>query len=233
MSSMFPPVRKSVFGEQVTDGLRDRIVRGLLPPGMRLVEESLAKQFGVSRGPIRDALRQLDTEGLVESRQPGVYVVGIAESDIEELYSLRDAIETLALRLAMDRVPEAGWDRMRAFVDALEQSADERDAERFATLDIEFHSLIYTLSGHRRLADIWGQYAPILMTLLRTTVLEDLELHDSARKHRRLYELIIGGDQGQAVAELKDHLDGSRQHMLSSHARTLAEAAAAAGGTSS
>lgn len=221
---MFPPVRKTVFGEQVTAGLRDRIVRGLLPPGMRLVEETLAKQFGVSRGPIRDALRQLHAEGLIESRQPGAYVVGIGETDIDELYSLRDAIEALALTLAIERVPAAGWDRMRASVETLERAADERDAERFATSDIEFHSLIYTLSGHRRLADIWGQYAPILTALLRTTVLEELELDDSARNHRRLYELIVAGDVSAATAELKAHLEGSHRHMLDAHRKTLAAA---------
>lgn len=221
---MFPPVRKTVFGEQVTAGLRDRIVRGLLPPGMRLVEETLAKQFEVSRGPVRDALRQLHTEGLIEYRQPGAYVVGIGETDIDELYSLRDAIETLALTLAMERVPAAGWDRMKTFAETLEQAADEADVERFATCDIEFHSLIYTLSGHRRLADIWGQYRPILMTLLRTTVLEELELHDSARKHRRLYELIVAGDVSGATTELKAHLEGSHRHMLDAHRKTIAAA---------
>lgn len=217
MAAAFGPVRREAYGVQVTEYLRNAIVQGELPVGERLVEEHLANQFGVSRGPIRDALRRLEQESLVESRGTGTYVVGIAESDIDELYSLRQAVESLAAELAMDRTPATGWGDMADLVRVLEQTADAQDHDEFATADIQFHSSIYALSGHRRLSDIWRQYAPILTTLLRTSVLKDADLHESAAKHRLLLELMISGDKAAVAAELKEHLEGSHQRMLDTH----------------
>lgn len=217
MAAIYVPVQRKAFGEQVTEYLRDAIVQGELPIGMRLVEEHLANQFGVSRGPIRDALRRLEQESLVESRGTGSYVVGITEADIDELYSLRQAVESLAADLAMDRTTEEGWAQMALLVRTLEEAADAQDHAGFAAADIQFHSRIYTLSGHRRLADVWQQYAPILTTLLRTTVFKDADLHESAAKHRLLLELMTAGDKPAVAAELKVHLEGSHQRMLKSH----------------
>ncbi|SEB64425.1 transcriptional regulator, GntR family [Paramicrobacterium humi] len=219
----FKPVRRRAYGEQVTEHLRDSIVSGELPRGQRLVEEQLAEQFGVSRGPIRDALRRLEIESLVESRGNGTYVIGIDVRDIDELYSLREAIELLAADLALSNVGGDGWGEMAACVETLENAADARDGDGFAAADIQFHNLIYALSGHRRLADVWRQYSPILGTLLRTTVHVELDLHESAGKHRTLLELMKTGD-GQAVAkELREHLEGSHQLMLAAHRRAKGE----------
>lgn len=214
----FEPVRRQAYGEQITQRLRDAIVRGERPVGQRLVEGQLATEFDVSRGPIRDALRQLERESLVESRgSAGSYVVGIAAGDIDELYSLRGAVEGLAADLAMERDDPDGWVQMAGIVDELEQCADSDDAKAFAEADIRFHSLIYSLSGHRRLADIWQQYAPMLTTLLRTTVLIDADLHESAAKHRRLLELLRSGDHSKVAEELKAHLENSHRRMLEAH----------------
>jgi len=215
----FKPVRRKAYGEQVTEHLRDSIVRGELPVGQRLVEEQLAEQFGVSRGPIREALRRLGIESLVETRGTGTYVIGISESDIDELYSLREAIEVLAVELALDRSTAEEWEELAGLVDRLDAAADAGDRNEFAASDIRFHSLIYTLSGHRRLADVWYQYSPMLTTLLRTTVLVDADLHESAAKHRTLLELMRSGDHAAVTRELHQHLEGSHQRMLATHRR--------------
>ena len=220
MTVQFFPVHRKAYGEQITEQLRDSIVRGELPVGQRLVEGHLADQFGVSRGPIRDALHRLEIESLVESRGTGTYVVGIAAADIDELYSLRQAVESLAVDLGMEHSTESDWAEMTTVVDELDRAAEAQDREAFAMGDTQFHSLIYTHSGHRRLSDIWHQYAPILLTLLRTTVLVDADLRDSAAKHRLLLALMMSGDHAAANAELRDHLENSHQHMLDTHRRS-------------
>jgi GntR family transcriptional regulator of gluconate operon len=217
MSGGFAPVRRQAYGEQVTEQLRDAIIRGELPVGQRLVEEQLAIQFGVSRGPIRDALRRLEVESLVESRGSGTYVMGITETDIDELYSLRQAVENLAASLAMDRCAESDWQEMESIVVALHEAADSGDRERFAAADVAFHSAIYALSGHRRLLDVWSQYAPMLTTLLRTTVLKRTDLHDSADKHGLLLGLMSSGDHAAVADELRSHLEKSHASMLAAH----------------
>jgi len=221
MTTAFGPIRRQAYGEQITGHLRDAIVRGALPVGQRLVEEHLAEQFGVSRGPIRDALRRLEAESLVESRGAATYVLGIAEADIDELYSLRQAIEGLAVQLAMERSRDSDWAELAVLVEALDRAAMARDHETFAGLDTQFHSLIYAHSGHRRLADIWEQYAPILTTLIRSTLDVDADLQESADKHRLLLELMMSGDHPAVAAELHNHLEGSRSRMRDAHRKSI------------
>jgi GntR family transcriptional regulator, gluconate operon transcriptional repressor len=221
MSSSYTIARREPYSDQVTNALRDLIVRGVLPRNERLVEMSLAKQFGVSRGPIRESLWQLETEGLVESRSPGVFVVGISASDVDELYALRDAIETLALTLAMKRAQRRDWDKLDVLVERLKTAADKGDVDAVAQADIDFHRSIYALSQNRRLIEVWSHYAPILTTLLRVTIEGHADLHDPASRHHRLLQVIRSGDSPAAVTELKDHLEDSRRRMLDAHKKMI------------
>ena len=170
MSSSYKVVRREFYSEQITNTLRDLIVRGALAVGERLVEISLAKQFGVSWGPIREALWQLETEGLAVSRGSGTYVVGISVSDVDELYALRDAIETLALTLAMKKAKQDEWDVLDPIVARLKAAADAGNVDAVAQADIDFHRSIYSLSRNWRLTEVWDRYAPILTTLLRISI---------------------------------------------------------------
>lgn len=208
------PLLRKAFGEQITDHLRDSLVNGEFAPGQRLTEEELAARFGVSRGPVRDALRQLANERLVSSGRSGTYVIGISENDIAELYLLRQAIETLAASLAMDRVPGDGWGEMAAAVEDLERAADAHDERAFAEADVRFHSMIYEYSGHRRIRDVWNQYSPILTRLLKQTILVRDDLVPTAAKHRLLLDLLRGDDHAAVEAELRDHLEDSHQRMV-------------------
>ncbi len=215
MSSSYKVVRRESYSEQITNTLRDLIVRGALAVGERLVEISLAKQFGVSRGPIREALWQLETEGLAVSRGSGTYVVGISVSDVDELYALRDAIETLALTLAMKKAKQDEWDVLDPIVARLKAAADAGNVDAVAQADIDFHRSIYSLSRNRRLTEVWDRYAPILTTLLRISIEGHADLQDPASRHHRLVEVIRSGNLEKAVAELKDHLQDSHRRTLS------------------
>lgn len=213
MHSSLMPVQRAGLGEQVVRHLREAIVQGDLAVGTHLVEDALAGQFGVSRGPVRDALRQLEGEGLVRTRRRGAFVVGIDSDDIDELYSLRGAVESLAARLAMGR-PEVDWQASERLVQQMHDKAAAGAAEAFAEADIAFHSLIYENSGHRRLLDVWRQYEAILASLLRRTVLLSIDLAESAAKHEILLNLLTSGSPDEMLTELTDHLEGSRRRML-------------------
>ncbi|MBF4571795.1 GntR family transcriptional regulator [Herbiconiux sp. VKM Ac-1786] len=217
------PVRQQSLGSQVSSVLRDLIIRRELAPGTHLVEDALAAEYDVSRGPIRDALRQLESEGLVESRRRGIFVVGIELRDIEDLYSLREAIEELALRLAMERATPDQWVEGRRLVDAMRAAADRQDEQEFARADVDFHALLYRLSGHRRLVDVWGQYEPILTSLLQVTVAEDVDLHPSAEDHQRLLDIVATGDQDAAVRAIREHLEGAKHRMIHAYSASVGE----------
>lgn len=206
--------RGASLGAQVADILRHQIVRGDLKPGDRLTEEGLAEQFEVSRGPVRDAITQLSFEKLVEVHKPrGIHVVGLTDDDVEQLYSLRSALEQLALERAMRVTDEARWRGARDAVARMERAADDGDHAAFLAADLAFHAQIYALADHPRLEAAWRQYLPTFETLLEVTVNHDEDLHESSDAHKRLYAVMRAGDVADASRELALHLDNARARM--------------------
>lgn len=207
------PTRAPALGDQLAAVLRDQIIRRQLRAGTHLVEDALAAEYDVSRGPVRDALRQLEAQGLVESRRRGYYVVGLSQSDIHDLYELRESIEVAAATRAIGQVTEAHLRAGRAIVEEMLDCADRADAADFAAADLRFHALMYAISGNRRLIDVWQAYEPVFASLMQLTVEEDVDLHPSAQDHGRLLDLIEEGDVVKIQAELREHLDGARARM--------------------
>lgn len=214
------PVRPApALGQHVVDHLRRLIITRQIEAGTHLVEKQLSETFDVSRGPVRDALRQLESEGLVESRRRGVFVIGLGEDDLRELYGLRQLLEAEAVRLCIEQraelsVPEAALRRMA-------EAAEVQDAAEFARADLEFHSSFYRLSGHRRLAATWAQYRPTFADMLSVTNTVDRDLGPVHQDHVHLLDLVRGGDLDQVLPVLREHIEGSHQRMRTVYGRFL------------
>ncbi|WP_312674678.1 GntR family transcriptional regulator [Microbacterium sp.] len=207
--------RGESLGAQVARVLRQRIVRGELAPGARLTEEALAEEFAVSRGPVRDALTQLSFEKLVEVQRPrGIYIVGLTSDDVDQLYSLRGALEQLALSRAMRVDDDDRWQPMADAVQRMAEAADAGDHAAFVTADLDFHSQIYALADHPRLEGAWNQYLPTFTALLEVTINHDEDLHESSDDHVKLLDVMRTGAPEDAAAVLSAHLDGARERML-------------------
>lgn len=212
------------LGAQVAQRLREMILRRDLPDGMRLVEEELAGRFDVSRGPIRDALKQLEREGLVAVRKRAAYVVGLTTEDIGHLYDLRKALELLAVDSVVRHATDEQFSQMHACVERMREAAVDDDHPAFADADVDFHGLLFTISGNRRLADVWHQYMPILATILQSAVGQEERLHTSAEDHARLLGMLRAADDG-VPAEVGDHIDRARARMITAYERLSVEAA--------
>lgn len=203
------PLRQESLGDRVAHELRVLVISGGLKPGTHLVEGRLAEQFDVSRGPVRDALRSLEAEGLVESRRRGVFVKGLSAQDVEELYSLRESLESLALRLAMERAGDADWNTAARHLAAMRAAARNGEPNEFARADLEFHAQFYELSGHWRLRTVWEQYRPTFSVMLGVTNAQDRDLRPSAEAHADLLAAIRAGDRERTGTLLAEHLLGS------------------------
>ena len=197
--------------------LRAEIVRGAFAPGERLVEEQLTRRFGISRAPLREALRLLGQQGLVEHLpRRGVRVVALSARDIEELFSLRDVLERFALQCVLDRggVPDAdGLTVARVAVERMERAAGG-DASEQAAAHQAFHLSLVALAGHQHLMRV---YEPLLLQLqlyMATNMRREAEQRpasEGARRHRRLFEAVAGGDLEVVLDELTHH--GSRTYL--------------------
>ena len=130
--------------------LKNAILDGVYKPGESLIEMKLAKELGVSRTPIREAIRQLELEGLVSSiPNKGVVVEGVTMQDVEDIYDIRKMIEGLAARWAAEKITDEQLKELKDILDLMEFFTDKENVEKFSELDSKFHEIIFKASNSR------------------------------------------------------------------------------------
>jgi len=215
--------------ETVADQLREEILDGRLAAGSRLVETELAARFGVSRGPIRDALSDLSRAGLtVDLPRRGTFVSSLTERDLEEVYVIRRAIEEAAVRLAIERAAD---DEIAGLFEALEmvESAYARDDLAAAwEADMEFHRACSRLSGNGRLMELFDHLASQTVLLMRTSLESRASLAwtPPVEVHRRIAEAIAARSAERAVAAVGAHYQYTRDRLAASGEGAAADARA-------
>lgn len=222
---MPPNLRLASMGERLAEQLRRKIVRGELTAGVHLVEDTLAETYDVSRGPVRDAFKILSAEGLLDDRRRGFFVRGFSRRDVDELYSLRISIETLAMELAAQEADAEAWGGPEAQLAAMYVAAEADDSRAFAEHDLAFHGTFYALSGHARLQALWQQYRPLFGAMLDVTNEKDTNLGPSADDHAALLELTRSKQLPALRTRLEEHLAGSRERMITALEPVWAQAA--------
>ncbi|MGB9605609.1 MAG: GntR family transcriptional regulator [Bryobacteraceae bacterium] len=213
--------------------IQQQILAGRLPAGAALSEVSLARQIGVSRTPVREAIGQLVAEGFLE-RIPGrgAVVVQPTREDLVELYELREALEVYAVgKVARQRPDPAelaavreACDRIRAMADELRRSGRGRlsDAEmqHFLATDLKFHMLLMRLAGNRRIMKV------VADTRLLTRIFsyrreghDALQLESIHRYHSEILDAVQAGDAERAMERLREHIRVSKQERLEAYDR--------------
>ncbi|MCQ4194198.1 GntR family transcriptional regulator [Streptomyces parvulus] len=205
--------------ERVTRHLRDEIVDGVRRPGSRLVERELAEALGVSRLPVREALRTLVSEGLVTPRPRTWAVVReFTTSDIADLDEVRSGLETLAFRLAAVRHTREGLERLRATVDAELDAARADDAVAARRSAADFHQTVISLAAN----ELLNELERVLRSRLRWLMGQHDDLMAVALEHEALYRAIAERDVERVQELVLHHQSTSRSAALSHHAREQA-----------
>lgn len=192
--------------DKVCDRLRERIVGGELAPGDRIDPSEVAESLGVSRTPVREALLQLEAQGLIE-RLPyrGVVVTGIDLAEAEDIAALRIHVETFAARIAVPRLRPEDLDRMRDANEKLARAmADPTAAQNsFGPFNCAFHQALYQAGGSKTLSrmtnDLSSQAERIRMHF-------DVRRGNAVAEHERILTACVAGDAEEAVAATRDHL---------------------------
>jgi DNA-binding GntR family transcriptional regulator len=183
--------------------LRDEILDGVRAPGSRLVERDLAAELGVSRIPVRDALRELVAEGLVTPRPRTWAVVReFTASDVADLNEVREAFETLTFRLAAQRRTRAGLDRLRAVVETELEAAKAGDGVRARRAAADFHEVVTSLAANELLDDL----SRTLSSRMRWLLGQHDDLLSIAEQHRQLYDAIADRDVSRIERLEAEHL---------------------------
>jgi DNA-binding GntR family transcriptional regulator len=208
-TALEPLEPRATLAHTTADALRERILSGHFAPGERLVEAEIARQLGISRGPVREAMAKLREEALVRDEpHRGWFVSELTADDIREIYELRSAIEARAARLIIERDDAAAFAELGALFDRLREAAKADDRDRFAQLDYEFHETLTRLSGNRRLHRVFVNQAGFLRTLLRLEITTQYESLDGIlSEHEHLLKEIQSRDRARAEAACELHLE--------------------------
>ncbi|MFV5992171.1 GntR family transcriptional regulator [Streptomyces sp. NPDC056231] len=193
--------------DRVTRQLRDDILDGVRRPGSKLVERELAAELGVSRLPIRDALKALVTEGLVTPRPRTWAVVReFSPTDISDLGEVRSALETLTFRLAAQRRTRAGLEKLRADLDAELEAARRGDAVQARRAAADFHQTVTSLAANELLSEL----ERTLRSRMRWLLSRHDDLLSMAREHEHLYDAIVARDVPRVEELVLKHLEMGR-----------------------
>lgn len=194
--------------ETVADVLRDAITSGNLQPGQKLTEAGIAEQLGTSRAPVREALRQLEQEGLVISYPyRGTEVLGVSQEEIEHvLVPVRVALEKYAFRKAMPRLEEADYQQLESVIASMESAASAGDTASLADEDIRFHETIVELSQQRHCLQIWRSIQPRVRAYFQRDAGYYAEPSKVALQHRELIDALRSGDPSRLDAAVVAHV---------------------------
>jgi GntR family transcriptional regulator of gluconate operon len=200
--------------ETIVEPMRRAIILGKLPPGLHLEEPALARKFGVSRIPVREAIVRLGHEGLVRVEPwRGAFIVGVTEDDISDLYEFRLLVESRAIRRAVSRFDELSAAELAALVDQMDEAVGRGQRHLMVEPDVEFHRAVVAASGSRQLVTAWDRIAGMVSTMLGITNTSYRYPADAVGGHRELVDALARHDAESAEQSLKLHLANGEQVM--------------------
>jgi DNA-binding GntR family transcriptional regulator len=202
------PLENRTLRERGVDHLREEILASRLAPGTVLGEAALARSLGISRGPLREALGRLAAEGLVTMiPRRGAVVTRLTRREFIDAYQVREALESLALRLAVPRLDAAKKAELRTMCDVMASEAAAGNTTRFFELNREFHRLLVHASGNRQLEAMHAQLIAQMGRFMRKSAELRGGLEQSAAEHRAILAAIDAGDAALAVRLLEEHIE--------------------------
>ena len=204
------PLRDVVFYT-----LRQSILTGELKPGERLMEIHLADKLGVSRTPVREAIRRLELEGLVTMfPRRGAEVAQITEKSMNDVLEVRRTLDALCAELACDRITEDGLEALRHACEHFEQCVSTGDAKKIAQADVALHDIIVEATGNQRLIQLVNNLSE-QMYGYRFEYIKDSSQHETlVREHRIIYQSIVDKDKDTAAAAAKTHIDNQKKAII-------------------
>lgn len=218
-----PPLENRTLREQVADHLRQEILEGRLAPGTELGEAMLAASLNVSRGPLREALGQLAAEKLVTIvPRKGAIVRRLTRQEFLDAYQVREALESLAIRLAVPRLRDEERAALHALCDEMDDAARRGASDDFIQINHDFHEQLVRASGNETLVEMHAQLIAQMGRLLKQSMhLRGGILHSSA-EHREILGAIDTGDAPEAARLLEEHIEVPQRVLQSSEEAWLA-----------
>ncbi len=202
------------LADQVFERLESEILSGKYRAGELLTELRLTEDLGVSRTPVREALRRLEQERLIELSTRGIVVLGVTERDIEDIFTVRLGVEGLAAARAAEARGGDYLVEMREAIELQEYYVGRHDADHIKYMDNRFHELVYHASGSTVLRDVLLPLHKKTQKYRKVSVQNESRAEQSLAEHRAVYEAIAAGDAAAAEVAMTAHVQNAMAHML-------------------
>lgn len=211
--SNIKPIREMIY-----ESIRQAIFDGELKPGDRLVEKDLAEKMRVSRTPIREALRKLETEGLIKHvPRKGVVVKGFSPEDIIEIYSIRQALEALAITYTIKNITETEIKKLKVLIEEMAALTEEDETEDLFNTSQEFNDILMKSCKMPRLINLINTYKEYLKRFRMITMSRKERKISALKDHREILQAVIDRDAARAKRLVEEHL----QKALESYLKTF------------
>ncbi|WP_409290696.1 GntR family transcriptional regulator [Peribacillus sp. SCS-37] len=202
--------------EEAVFQIKKLIIDGVIKLGQQVKEVELSSQLNMSRGPIREALRILNQEGLVTYfPRRGMFVTSLEKSDISEIYDIRMSLEKTAVDLGFHMLTEETVQYQTKLVQEMKVYSKENRKDKLVALDIQFHESIVKLPGYRRLLNTWASYNALIELIFAKVFELKVESGDDiSQNHDILVHAIVREDKQAFIHELEDHYMSAKQNLL-------------------
>lgn len=206
-------IKRVTLRDEVSDYLKKEILTGRLKAGERIVETKIAQELGVSQSPVREAIRELELMGLIESKPyVGSYAKKLSSKDINDAFKVRASLEILACKEAVHKISKDHLNKMDRILEEMRVAAEMHNIELFTDLDNSFHRTIIDASEIGMIHIMWNMVDLAKWTYI-SAIISKSSLHEIVDDHRKLYEAIANGDEENLVDLMSSHLDGFRQEL--------------------
>jgi DNA-binding GntR family transcriptional regulator len=197
--------------EEIANYVRDKILKGEYGIGERIKENALAEELRVSRTPVREAIKQLESEGLVECvPNRGCFASGFTKQDIEDIYAVRMTVEALAMKWSVNKITEEEIKQLQDEFDIMEFYTKKKDGHKVMELNKQFHEILYNASKSRFLVQILKSYQDYVQRTRKVTVYRESNLREILEEHREILEAVKAKDEKKAVETILNHLTNSQ-----------------------
>ena len=208
-------VRRKNLGTQVFEKVKGMILRGDIPPGIRVIENELADSMGISRTPVREAVHRLAAEGFLDPLPKGGYAVrGLTVSGVEETFDIRSTLESFAALLAAKRFTDEELLPLEEKIDEFERCLDENDLAKLTRINTDFHELLYAMSRSPRLIKMIHDLRDDIF-LLRKVMLNSADMARLSNKdHREMIRAMKKKESGKVEKLVKKHILRGKEYVL-------------------
>lgn len=203
------------LADYIFEKLETDVLTGIYPYGEVLTEARLSEELGVSRTPIREAIKRLMQENLVQETAKGVTVLGITKKDIEDIFEIRVRLEGFAAALAAVNATDEDKENLKQILDLQEFYTSKSDAEHIKNMDSDFHSTLYNSCGSPILANTLLPLHKKVQKYRKTSVSDGSRAQRSVDEHRAILNAILSGDAKEAERVTLEHIINARESILS------------------